>query len=240
MKVRVVQVLNFRSVVDSEPVEITDRVTVLIGKNEKGKTNFLRALVSFNPKNRYTTSDLPNHLRAQLEEANAAEIPIVKLWLSPDVQERQRLREIVPNVESVEEFIVTKYFDSHYAYTAKTTGGAEAPVQFAVARLNSYSEAMTKEAESLKAKLNAHALRFPTFANAKPQADAHIDQFVSSNFEDRASIENLVNTFLTSLKGLPGQDPAIQADIASTSRTIETKFAELQQALQHDPCSAPR
>src|SRR6266704_384384 len=235
MKIRAVQVTNFRSVVDSEPVEITDRVTVLIGKNEQGKTNSLRALVSFNPKNRYTASDLPNHLRARLEEANVAEIPMVKLWLSPDVQERKGLRDIEPSVESVEEFIVTKYFDSHYAYTAKTTGGSEAPVQFAVPRLNSFSEAMAKEAESLKVKLNTHAVRFPSFAPAKQQADAHIDQFVSSNFEDRASLENLVTTFLTSLKGLPGQDQAIQADIATTSRVIETKLAELQQALQHDP-----
>ena len=40
-----VRVQNYRSIVDSGNVEIEDGVTVVIGKNEQGKTNFLRALV---------------------------------------------------------------------------------------------------------------------------------------------------------------------------------------------------
>jgi AAA domain, putative AbiEii toxin, Type IV TA system len=58
---------------------------------------------------------------------------------------------------------------------------------------------------------------------------------VSSNFDDHASIENLVNTFLTTLKGLPGQDPAIQADIAMTSGNIEKVAGDIKRALQQDP-----
>ncbi len=44
-----------------------------------------------------------------------------------------------------------------------------------------------------------------------------------------------MNTFLTTLKGLPGQDPAIQVDIALTSGAIEKQFADLESARQHDP-----
>ncbi len=91
MKLTAVRVQNFRSIVDSEVVQIRDTVTVLVGKNEQGKTTFLRALASFNPKNRYSPGDLPNHLRAYLEEKPAAEIPIVCLWLSPNSDERKAL-----------------------------------------------------------------------------------------------------------------------------------------------------
>jgi predicted ATP-dependent endonuclease of OLD family len=38
------QVLKYKSIEDSSPVDITDDVTVLVGKNESGKTAFLEAL----------------------------------------------------------------------------------------------------------------------------------------------------------------------------------------------------
>ena len=108
MKLRRVQVQNFRSVVDSEIVDVEERVTILVGKNEQGKTNFLKALASFNPKCRYAPNDLPNHLRAQLEERTAAEIVVVTLCLTPSHSEKVSLKEVVPEIDSIEEFKISR------------------------------------------------------------------------------------------------------------------------------------
>lgn len=48
MKLKTVQVTNFKSIDDSSIVKITD-ITCLVGKNESGKTSFLRALHKLNP-----------------------------------------------------------------------------------------------------------------------------------------------------------------------------------------------
>jgi ABC-type cobalamin/Fe3+-siderophores transport system ATPase subunit len=147
MRVHAVQVSNFRSVVDSEPVEITDRVTVFIGKNEQGKTTFLRGLLSFNPQSRYSSADLPNHLREQLEEADPTGIPMVKVWLTLEAADLRRLLELMPSVRVAEEIAVTKYFDGHYAYA--TTHGPreqEQPLEFAVPSIKPYSDVLIKEA----------------------------------------------------------------------------------------------
>lgn len=48
MKLTSFKVENFRSVNDSGPIEVADR-TVLVGRNESGKTNLLIALHSLNP-----------------------------------------------------------------------------------------------------------------------------------------------------------------------------------------------
>ncbi len=187
MKLRAVRVWNYRSIVDSGFVEVTDRVTVLIGKNEQGKTTFLRALLSFNTQIIYTSADLPTHLRAQLEEANPAEIQMVRLWLSVERVDQDRLRKHVPDVSLIDEFVVTKYFDGHYTYVASMPGvGENLPVNFAVPATKPYSDAMINEAEALRGKLETHAARVTAFAPSKQQAEAHINQFVSSNFEDRA------------------------------------------------------
>jgi len=86
-----------------------DRVTVLVGKNEQGKSNFLKALASFNPKYRYAPNDLPSHLRAALEEQSPAEIPVTALWLSPSQAERDSLKDLIPEIDAIEEFKVIRY-----------------------------------------------------------------------------------------------------------------------------------
>ena len=48
MKLKSVQVQNFKSVDDSTPFDI-DQVTCLVGKNEAGKTALLEALYKLNP-----------------------------------------------------------------------------------------------------------------------------------------------------------------------------------------------
>ena len=48
MKIKGFQILNYRSIIDSGWVDIDD-LTVLVGKNESGKTSLLRALHKFSP-----------------------------------------------------------------------------------------------------------------------------------------------------------------------------------------------
>ena len=235
MKLYAARVQNYRSVVDSDAVDIDGRVTVVIGKNEQGKTNFLRALSSFNAKNSYSPNDLPNHLRTSLEEGDKSEIPIVSLWLIPSEAEREPLKKIIPAIDDIKRFKITRYYDGHYDYYALNNEGREVEVTFAEPDTSAVVESLKEEARSLKTKLEAHATRLATFASAKPQADNHIDQFVASNFVDEATAENLVKTFLTALKGLPGQDAAVQADLASTAKTIETLKAKLLEVFESDP-----
>ena len=63
----------------------------------------------------------------------------------------------------------------------------------------------------------------------------HGQQFGAGNFSDASTLGNLVATFTTALKALPGQDEAIQADIATTTKEIQMLQAEIQKILERDP-----
>lgn len=52
------RVRNFRSYKDSGEVRLDEKITTMIGKNESGKTNFLKALESLNVGYRYSIDDL--------------------------------------------------------------------------------------------------------------------------------------------------------------------------------------
>ena len=46
MRLRAFRVRNYCNVLDSGRIEVEDQVTCLVGKNEAGKTNLLRALAN--------------------------------------------------------------------------------------------------------------------------------------------------------------------------------------------------
>jgi energy-coupling factor transporter ATP-binding protein EcfA2 len=235
MKLKSVRVYNFRSIVDSGVVEICDRVTVLVGKNEQGKTTFLRALASLNRKERYSPSDLPNHLRADLEERPPAEIPIVKAWLCPETFEKKALTTILADWGQSEELCVTRFYDGHYTYSYTDKEGKAVDVRFAQPDIAPYVEALKRSIDALQSRLTNHSTRVTAFAPSAAQAATFTQQFIAGNFSDAATIGNLFSTFLTALKALPGQDEAIQVDIAATTKEIELQQAQIQKALDRDP-----
>jgi energy-coupling factor transporter ATP-binding protein EcfA2 len=241
MKLHQVRVQNYRSIVDSGIITVDERVTVIVGKNEQGKTNFLRALESFNPSYTYLPKDLPNHLRPALETKDAKGISIVTLWLLPEPSDR--LKEVIPEIEKVRRFEVTKYYDGHYEnkkIEMALEGAAEvtSEILFAKPDLKPIIDQMLQQAEMLREKFQVHSKRLPPFAASLAQAGAHVDQFIKADFTDYAQIGNIINTFTTALKGLPNQDLAIQTDIANLITDLQARESAIQDLLGKNPLSA--
>ena len=234
MKLLRAQIQNFRSFVDGGIVDIDDRVTVIIGKNEKGKTTFLRGLFSFNEKYSYSSSDLPHHLRPSLEAKNKDDIPIVTLWLAPDAQETIDLVNVVDDINNLSEIKITRFYDGHYNYASINIAKEERPLKYSAPDIASQVQDMKNSAEALRIKLNAHAARQSTFAQGLPHAVVHIDAFVKANFNEHAQIENLIKTLTTALMGVTGLDQPIIDDITATTREMQARYSEIQRLLQQD------
>lgn len=239
MKLWRVQVQNFRSIVDSGIVDVDEKVTVVIGKNEQGKTNFLKGIASYNSKVAYAPSDLPNHLLAILQDKKHAEIPVVTLWLVLDSSEKATLKSTLPDIDEVTEFKTRRYFDGHYEYW-KVKTSTEADLRFQPPNTAVLVEDIKRHAETLKTKLATHAGRLTAFADALPQAQSHIDQFLGAQYTDATQIDNITKTFATALRALPGQDAAIEEDVTLAVKEIQQKLTEIQHELQKDPAATFR
>ncbi|MBU7046184.1 MAG: AAA family ATPase [Theionarchaea archaeon] len=57
MYMRKVRIKDFRSIIDSGVITFDENLIVMIGKNEQGKTNFLKALESFGKGYSYKEDD---------------------------------------------------------------------------------------------------------------------------------------------------------------------------------------
>src|SRR5262249_33651351 len=132
----------------------------------------------FSPKRKYSQNDLPNHLRVQLENKKKADIPIITIWFVPEPSEREKLRELVTDVDAVEEFKITKYYDEHYSYSTIKADGSEANLEFIAPNVSPQINDLKNTAEALRSKLGAHSARQAAFAPHLAQAISHIDTFV--------------------------------------------------------------
>ena len=91
------QIYNYRSVVDSGPISVSN-LTAIIGRNESGKTNLLRALHFLNPAGEVTGLErsevFPRHL--DLEECQISTKVVTSVW-ELSGSDRKVLAKIWPN-----------------------------------------------------------------------------------------------------------------------------------------------
>lgn len=234
MRLTTVRVQNFRSIVDSEPVSIDDRVTVVVGKNEQGKTTFLRGMVSFNESYAYSPEDMPHHLRPTLETRSKASIPIISLWLAPDAEERLELARTIIGVDAAVQIKATRFFDGHYEFAAVNSEEEESTLEIARPDLSEFVSDLKNAATGLKDRLPSHAARHSPFASVLPQAVSHLDNFVGANFDETAKVDDLVKTLVAALKGVPNQDSPIQSEVAQLTQQLQATYEGIQGALSED------
>lgn len=234
MKLARVRVKNYRSIVDSGDVKIEGGVTVLIGKNEQGKTYFLKATASFNDSSKYSPGDLPNHLRPSLEERPPQEIPVTILRFTLEPEDREVLSSLIQDAASAVEIGCTKFYGNNYSFTVMRKDGQEAPLGHQPPDIGNYVEEIRGVAQKLKEQLQAHAQRVPSFAPSAETAATHIDGFITTEFGQSGQVDDSIKTFATALRGLAGQDATIQEDIANATKAIEERKGNILEGFQKD------
>ena len=115
MELKSFRVRNFRSINDSGEIDVS-RITALLGRNESGKSNILRALHSLNPADGFKElspiKDFPRHRK--LSECNG-NTPVVDSTWQLTEYEQQHLAKIWPAAEGVSEVTVgRRYGASRY------------------------------------------------------------------------------------------------------------------------------
>lgn len=234
MKIKKVHIQNYKSIVDSEEVEVDNLLTIIVGKNEQGKSNFLKALRSFNPDYKYMPADLPNHVLPSFNESLAKETPIVTLYFSLEPKDIEKLKSIIKDIANVKHLKVSKYYNNEYKFNIIDSKDKENSLIFTPPDINEQINKMKQAVADFKTKFSEHAKRLPEFAKNTDRFESLIGNFLNAKFNDTDQIENLVKTFCTGLRGLSSQDQAIQNDIVSLTQSMESGLAEINKILSSE------
>src|SRR6185312_7115450 len=120
MRLESFRVRNYRSINDSGEIAVS-RITALLGRNESGKSNLLRALHSLNPIAGFEVlrpiKDFPRHRR--LEECTD-DTPVLSTTWTLDDDDKEALIEVLPRATEVSKVVIGRSYGN-----ARTVGFSE-------------------------------------------------------------------------------------------------------------------
>ena len=222
MKIEKIRIQNFQCINGSDEVEINDNIICLIGKNERGKTTFLRALESFNLDYKYAEDDISSYsdVKGKLDsgEIEPEAIVMVTIWFEITDDDKEKLKEIHEAITKIKQLKVTKYFDNQYTVESTELKIEELEKQ----TIEPIQKEIKTEIDNLSKKISTHMQRHAPFANNKAHYDKYVEEFISIDFTDlpEGGINKKFDVFYNNLRGLPDRDPPIDEDIKSTVESL--------------------
>ena len=114
MKLRHVQVTNYRSIIDSGPFDLDETKTILVGPNEAGKTALLQAIQHLNPPSGIRKLNaLRDYPRAHYNKISQGEVtpkrtPVVRATFSLEQADKDELPEDYHEAS----YVFTRYLDN--------------------------------------------------------------------------------------------------------------------------------
>jgi predicted ATP-dependent endonuclease of OLD family len=233
MRIKKVIVQNYRSIRHSGEVSLDGKITTLIGKNEYGKTNFLKALESFGRDYEYKDDDLCTYseVAEQLKVGSLQpdDIPIVKIWLTIEDEDKQKLEEIHKKLGRVKEFEITKFFNNTYEVESDQIeiASLEPEMTIDVEMLNSWTNVVSL-VQSMETQFRGHAERLAGFKGSIPLFEQHKSTFLElASAVSPEEIKEAFSVFINNLQSLPHQDAQIQG----TMTQFTNQLASLEQNL---------
>ena len=218
MKLESFRVRNYRSINDSGEISVS-RITALLGRNESGKSNLLRALHSLNPIAGFEAlrpiKDFPRHRR--LEEC-AEDTPVLSTtWILGD-DDKEALIEVLPRATEVSKVVIGRSY------------GKSRTVEFPELKAIPFDETDTKsKVKKVAAAVRAAAQKQETPSTLDAAADA---------FETAASATRLRDTWasqtVAAAKALRTALAGADADLTDKQEEVLSELEELAENIVGD------
>jgi predicted ATPase len=171
MRLESFRVRNYRSINDSGEVSVS-QITALLGRNESGKSNLLRALHSLNPIKGFEAlkpiKDFPRHRR--LEECTDT-TPVLSTTWALDEYDKKALLEILPRATTITKITIAR----SYQGKTRSVGFPDLkPIPFDEIEIKS-------KTKKIGAAVRAAAQKLETAAAAALEAAAESFEAIASN-----------------------------------------------------------
>lgn len=183
MRLESFRVRNYRSINDSGEIAVS-RITALLGRNESGKSNLLRALHSLNPIEGFSAlkpiKDFPRHRR--LEECTDDTPVLSTTWVLSD-DDKKALLEVLPRATEVKRVTIGRSYQGKTRTVSfpdlKAIAFDEADVKNRVKKVAAAVRAAAQK-QKIPATLDSAADAFETAASATQSRDTWAPQAVAA------------------------------------------------------------
>ena len=213
------RVRNYRSINDSGDIAVS-RITALLGRNESGKSNLLRALYSLNPVEGFAAlnpiKDFPRHRR--LEECTDNTPVVSTTWILTE-DDKAELLEVLPRAADVTKVIIGR---SYQGKTRTVTFPELKPIAFDEADIKS-------KVKKVGAAVRAAGQKQEDPTNLNSAADA-FEASASTTKNSQTWATQTISAAQSLRTALAGAD----VDLSEKQEEILTELEELAAALAND------
>lgn len=193
MKLEKCRVQNYRCIIDSGWVELDDMMAV-VGRNESGKTSFLRALWRLNP-HQNVRYDINREWPVEHRQEESLDKVVVQAVFSFSEEERTEISEIHESARNIEKVRIGRNYSGEYSYKfTPENPKTEHNVEWLISLLRSNFDPITsanidKTPESLSQK---YASVFATLASKvqNKNSDFILKHLVAVKNELKADADN--------------------------------------------------
>lgn len=217
MELKSFRVQNFRSITDSGEIDVS-RIVALLGRNESGKSNILRALHSLNPADGFEKlnpiKDFPRHRK--LSECRDW-TPVVNSTWELTEYEQGRLFEIWPGADGVTEVSVSRRYDN-----IRTVGISGSSPNFNLS-------AIKAEVRKIDAAVKAKA------ANLETAKKAALEEAANQFLATVGSGENAAKWAESAAPGLAALRQALASADVELSETQDQRLVALEEQAEAIP-----
>lgn len=219
MRLESFRVLNYRSINDSGEVTVS-RITALLGRNESGKSNLLRALHSLNPISGFEAlkpiKDFPRHKR--LEECTDDTPVLYTTWALND-DDKATLLKIIPRAVGVTKVTINRSYE-----------GQTRTVEFPELKAIPFDE--------MEVKSNVRKVAAAVRAAAQQQETPTFLEAAADTFETETSAAGLYGTWATktvsATKALRAALAGADAELTEKQEDFLLKLEELAESIVGD------
>lgn len=190
MRLKTFRVTNFRSIKDSGEIDVS-RITALLGRNESGKSNLLRALHSLNPIEGFKAlSAIKNFPRDRRVQDCKDDTRVVTTTWQLDADDKAELVDILPRATNVETVQISRAYGEQRFVSFPELGEipfVESEVKGKVKKIASGIRALAEKAAEGN-KLEAAADTFEQKASVTRPAKIWATQFAASAKAARTAV----------------------------------------------------
>ena len=228
MRLTKVHVKNYRSIEDSNPVDIHPEMTSIVGMTGSGKTSFMRMLSAVDNTINFPKNELPNGSEIQQDyydgRKNADNILQLVAIFEVEENDRPSMPEKYRNVNEIK---YERYSSGVYVVTSKES-------QIDKVNLDEERLSIKSVIDTLKSNFQNGTPRNASLVQHQPNFDNSVATFLETNFSDISEFDLSIATLRNALNSIPA-DPTLKAEFDARMLEITDNLTIIQQKSSDDP-----
>jgi len=229
MRLKSVRITNYKSILDSGPVEIEPKLTTVVGMTGAGKSSFLKMISGIDKNETFPENELTNNSEITIKflsgEIESKDILQLEVEFEVEDDDKKSLPDEFKKITGVQ---IKRYFDGHFNIIPigdyqKTSSKVQSNIENFAKILETTSTNFTN-ALTRNAKLKAHQESFNQVVN----------NLKTCNVTNLKEVDLAIQAFGNIVNTVPKDGP-FQTELNQRVSELNTERQNLTQSLAEDP-----